>query len=274
MKNLKDRVVLVTGASGGIGRATALAFAEEGSDVVLCDLREAELERVAEEIRRKGREALAVRADVAIEDDIKRLAEKAFERFGKVDVAFSNAGIALSGQTHLLEKADWEKVMNVNFYGAVHVFMYFVRPMVQRREGHFVVNSSGFGLTGAPYNTLYSTSKFALVGMTECLRAELAQYHVGVTTLCGGVVQTDIFRNAELKGFDEKARDVFNFFQGMTPETFAKIVVKAVKKNRGFVITDGMTRYSYMLKRCSPALFELWIRQLPRFSRRYLKEEG
>jgi NAD(P)-dependent dehydrogenase (short-subunit alcohol dehydrogenase family) len=274
MKNLKDRVVLVTGASGGIGRAAALAFAEEGSDVVLCARREAELERVAEEIRRKGRQALAVRADVAIEDDIKRLAEKAFERFGKVDVAFSNAGIALNGQTHLLEKADWEKVMNVNFYGAVHVFMYFVRPMVERREGHFVVNSSGFGLTGAPYNTLYSTSKFALVGMTECLRAELAQYHVGVTTLCGGVVQTDIFRNAELKGFDEKARDVFNFFRGMTPEKFAQIVVKAVKKNKGFVITDGMTRYSYLLKRCSPALFELWIRQLPRFSRRYLKEEG
>ena len=176
----------------------------------------------------------------------------------------------MNAQTHLLERADWDKVMNANFYGAVHVLRYFVRPMVERREGHFIVNSSGFGLTGAPYNTLYSTSKFALVGMTECLRAEISQHNVGVTTLCGGVVQTDIFNSAELKGFDEKARDSLTAFKGMPPEKFAQIVIKAVKKNKGFVITDGMTRYSYLFKRCSPALFELWIRQMTRFSKKYL----
>lgn len=274
MRNLRDRVVMVTGAGGGIGRAAALAFATEGCDIVVCDVREQELGQVAEEIRRRGREALAVRTDVGKEKEVKTLAEKAFARFGKVDIAFSNAGIAVTGQTQLLEKADWEKVMNVNFYGAVHVFLYFVRPMVERREGHFVVNSSGFGLTGAPYNTAYSTSKFALVGMTECMRAELAQYNVGVTTLCAGVVQTDIFKRAELKGFDEKARYALQFLKGMSPETFAGIVVKAVKRNKGFVITDAMTRYSYMFKRCSPTLFEFWIRQMGRFSKRYLKEGG
>jgi NAD(P)-dependent dehydrogenase (short-subunit alcohol dehydrogenase family) len=271
MKDLNGRVAMVTGASSGIGRATALAFADEGCDVVICARREAELEQVAEKIRAKGRRALAVPTDVGKEEDVKALAEKSFAEFGKVDIAFSNAGIALNAQTHLLEKADWEKVMNVNFYGAVHVVRYFVRPMVERREGHFVVNSSGFGLTGAPYNTLYSTSKYALVGMTECLRAELAQHKVGVTTLCGGVVQTDIFANAELRGFDEKARDALKFFKGMAPEKFAQIVVNAVKKNKGFLITDGMTKYSYMFKRYSPALFELWIRQLPRFSKKYLQ---
>lgn len=274
MRNLRDRVVMVTGAGGGIGKATALAFATEGCDIVVCDVREQELGQVAEEIRRRGREALAVRTDVGKEEEVKTLAEKAFARFGKVDIAFSNAGIAVTGQTQLLEKADWEKVMNVNFYGAVHVFLYFVRPMVERREGHFVVNSSGFGLTGAPYNTAYSTSKFALVGMTECMRAELAQYNVGVTTLCAGVVQTDIFKRAELKGFDEKARYALQFLKGMSPEEFAGIVVKAVKRNKGFVITDAMTRYSYMFKRCSPTLFEFWIRQMGRFSKRYLKECG
>lgn len=274
MRTLQGKVVMVTGASGGIGRATALAFADEGCDLVICGRRERELDVVSEEIRRRGREALAVRADVGREEEIKALAEKAFARFGKVDIAFSNAGIALTGQTRLFEKADWEKVVNVNFYGAVHVFLYFVRPMVERREGHFVVNASGFGLTGAPYNTLYSTSKFALVGMTECLRAELAQYHVGVTTLCSGVVQTDIFRNAELKGFDEKARDALQLFKGMSPEKFAQIVVKAVRQNRGLVLTDAMTRYAYRFKRFSPALFELWIRQMPRFSRKYLRQDA
>ncbi len=272
MKNLQGRVAMVTGASGGIGKATALAFADEGCDVVICARREAELEEVADQIRAKGRRALAVPTDVGKEEDVEALSKKAFAEFGKVDIAFSNAGIALNAQTHLLEKADWEKVMNVNFYGAVHVVRHFVRPMVERREGHLVVNSSGFGLTGAPYNTTYSTSKFALVGMTECLRAEVAQHNVGVTTLCGGVVETDIFKNAELKGFDEKARDALNMFKGMTPDKFARIVIKAVKKNKGFVITDAMTKYSHMFKRYSPGLFELWIRQMPRFSKKYLQD--
>jgi len=273
MKNLQGRVAMITGASGGIGRATALAFADEGCDVVICARREAELNEVADQIRAKGRQALAVPTDVGKEEDVKACAEKAFAEFGKVDIAFSNAGIAVNAQSHLLEKADWEKTMNANFYGAVHVVRHFVRPMVERKEGHLVVNSSGFGLTGAPYNTMYSTSKFALVGMTECLRAEFAQHNVRVTTLCGGVVHTDIFKNAELKGFDEKARDSLDMFKGMSPEKFAGIVVNAVKKDKGFVITDGMTKYSYMFKRYSPGLFDLWIRQLPRFSKKYLVDE-
>ena len=270
MKDLKGRVVMITGANSGIGKASALAFADEGCDMVICARRKPELIQVANQIKAKGRQVLAIPTDVGKEEDVRNLAEKAFAEFGRVDVAFSNAGISLNGQTHLLEKTDWEKVMNVNFYGAVHIFRHFVRPMVERREGHFVVNSSGFGLTGAPYNTLYSTSKYALVGMTECVRAELAQYNVGVTTLCGGVVQTDIFKNAELRGFDEKARDFFNFVKGMPPEKFAKIVLNAVKKNKGFVITDAMTKYSFGFKRYFPGLWELYIRQMPRFSKRFI----
>ena len=136
MKNLQGRVVMVTGASGGIGRATALAFADEGCDVVICARREGELNDVADQIRAKGRRALAVPTDVGKEEDVKSCAEKAFAEFGKVDIAFSNAGIAVNAQSHLLEKADWEKTMNANFYGAVHVVRYFVRPMVERKEGH------------------------------------------------------------------------------------------------------------------------------------------
>ncbi len=272
MKNLEGRVVMVTGASGGIGKACALAFADEGCDVVIFARRQSVLEEVADQIRAKGRRALAVAGDVGKEEDVRDAAEKAFAEFGKVDIAFSNAGISINAQTHLLEKSDWEKVINTNMYGAVHVIRYFVRPMVERREGHLVVNSSGYGLTGSPYNTMYVTSKFALVGMTESLRAEVAQYNVGVTTLCGGVVNTDIFTNAELIGFKEESRDLLKYFKGMEPEKFAQIVVKAVKKNKGFLITDGMTRYSYAFKRMSPAMFELWIKQFTRFSKRYLED--
>ncbi len=272
MKDLKDRVVMITGTTSGIGRACALAFADEGCNLVICARRKDELEKVADIIRNKGRRVLAIPTDVSKENQVKKLAEKAFEEFGKVDIAMSNAGIAMPAQTHLLEKADWEKVMGINFYGAVHVVRYFLQPMVERREGHIIVNASGFGLTGAPYNTLYSTSKYALIGFTECLRAEMAQFDVGVTTLCSSVVNTSIFENAELKGFNEKARDLVGYIKGMSPETFAKMVIKAVKKDKGFMIMDAMTRMSWGFKRLSPKAFEVWLRQMPKFSNRYLEQ--
>jgi NAD(P)-dependent dehydrogenase (short-subunit alcohol dehydrogenase family) len=116
MKDLKGRVVLITGASGGIGKAFALAVADEGCDVVLCARREKELNEVVAAIRKKGRKALVVPTDVAVAEQMKDLAKKAFKEFGKVDIVFCNAGIGWTGPTHLMTKTDWDTVYNVNFF--------------------------------------------------------------------------------------------------------------------------------------------------------------
>ncbi len=272
MKNLKDRVVMVTGASSGIGRTCAIAFAEQGCDLVICARREKELNEVAEEIKSKGRDVLAMTVDVAIEDEVKKLAEAAFKKFGKVDIVMSNAGIAMPGPTHELEKADWEKVMNVNFYGCIHVVRYFVPPMVERKEGHLVVNSSGWGLMGGAYNSLYVTSKHALIGFSECLRAEMVQHNVGVTTLAAGVVKTDIFTTAEMKGFKESTRELAGKLGGMTTEKFAKKTIRNVKRNRGLKIMTYDTRIMWYFKRLFPRTFELFLSLFARFSTRYMED--
>lgn len=276
MRNLKDRVVMITGASSGIGRTCALAFAKQGCNLVICARREKELNEVAEEIKAMGRDVLAMTADVAKEEDIKKLAEAAFEKFGKVDIAMSNAGIAMPAETHKLEKADWEKVMNTNFYGCVHVVRYFVPPMVERKEGHLIVNASGWGLMGAGYNTLYVTSKHALIGYSECLRAELAQHKVGVTTLAAGYIKTEIFSKAEMKGFkseiQEGTKSLLEKLPGMTTERFAKKVIRAVKWNRGLRVLTMDSRVMWYFKRMFPKTFEAFLALFARFSNRFLDE--
>lgn len=274
MRKLKGRVVMITGASSGIGKACALAFAREGCDLVICARRQKELDEVAEQIKAMGRKVLAMTVDVAKENDVKKLAEAAFKQFGKVDIAMSNAGIAMPAETHKLEKSDWEKVMNTNFYGCVHVVRYFVAPMVERREGHLLVNSSGWGLMGGPFNTLYVTSKHALIGYSESLRAEIAQYNVGVTTLAAGYIKTDIFTKAELKGFKSSVGDGVNNLLGKmpgpTPESFAKKVVRAVKWNRGLRVMTIDSKVMWYFKRAFPRTFEWFLAIFARFSNRFL----
>jgi len=270
MKRLQDRVMLVTGAAGGIGRACALAFAGRGCDLVLCDIDEPGLGRVAEEVRSKGRRALAVRADVSREEEVRGVAEQAFSTFGRVDIAMSNAGIALVAPTHTLERADWDRIMGVNFFGAVHVIRHFLPPMVQRKEGHLVVTASGMGLTGMPFAATYTASKFALVGLTEALRAEMAVHRVGVTTLCPAVVKTAIFETAELRGFSEKARE--NLMGGMSPERFARIVLKGVTKNKGLMVISGLTKTTYGLKRISPDLYQFVLNGWAKLGNKFMEE--
>jgi len=271
MKRLQDRVMVITGAAGGIGRGCALEFAERGCHLVLCGIDEPGLSRVAEEVRRKGRRALPVKVDVSKEEDVKNAADKAFSEFGKVDIAMSNAGIALVAPAHTLERADWERTMGVNFFGATHVIRHFLPAMVERKEGHLVVTSSGMGLTGMPYAATYTASKFALVGLTECLRAEMAVHNVGVTTLCPAVVKTAIFEKAEMRGFPEKARD--NLIGGMSPEKFARIVVKGVQKNKGLMVISGLTKTTYGLKRLSPTLYQFMLKEWAKLGNKFIEKE-
>jgi len=267
MKNLRDRVAMVTGAASGIGKATSLALADEGCHLVLCDIQEEALEEVAGAVRKRGREVLAQRCDVSREADVKRLAAAAFKRFGKVDIAMSNAGIAVGGQSHLLEKSHWDRVLGVNLWGAIHTLIHFVRPMVERKEGHWVVTASGMGLVAFPYMATYTTSKFALVGLTECVRAELAAHHVGVTTLCPAVVRTPIFQNVEMIGFQDRIREMVHLTGGMSPERFARKVVKAIQANKGFVMFSALTRVTYGIKRLSPFLHEKGLEHVSRLAR-------
>lgn len=257
MKDLSNRVVLVTGASGGLGEACAMAFAAEGCDLVLAARRADELERVAARIRALGRTALAVPTDVATESQVRELADKAFAAFGKVDIVICNAGIGWTGPTHRMDHDDWGKVLGVNLYGVIDVIRFFTPPMIARRDGHIVIMSSAFGITGIPFGTLYSTSKSALIALGECLRSEMYRHRIGVTTICPGLIESDLIKNTHFKNVDEKARALSNMVKPMPADKFALRVVAAVRKNKGLVVITGLANCMWYAKRISQRFYEL-----------------
>lgn len=256
MKDLKDKVVVITGASGGIGKACALAFAEEGCHVVVCARRRDELEKVASEIRAKGRKALAIPTDVSNENQVKAMATETFKQFGRVDILVCNAGFGWTGPTHLMERSDWDKVFNTNFFGVVHCIRHFAPQMTREERGHIVIISSIFGITCIPFGTLYASSKAALIALGECLRSELRRYHVGVTTVCPGYIESELITNTHFKKVDEEARSLAALVKPMPVEKCTRLIIRAVKKNQGVIVITLLAKFFWLCKRLSQRLYE------------------
>ncbi len=176
------KTVLVTGASSGIGRETALAFAGAGANAVLVARRPAALAKVAKQVRAAGVEALTVATDVTDPTAVATCFRKAVQRFGSVDIVVNNAGVLLPAKVADLDPADLQRMLDVNLFGALHVLQAAVKQMQQQESGGHIVNVASLaGRRG--YSPLggYSASKFALVGLTEALRTELMGSNVGVS---------------------------------------------------------------------------------------------
>lgn len=192
-KGMTNRpVIIVTGASGGIGEAAAILFSQRGYDVVLAARREDKLVMLSEGIKRNGGDALPVTVDVTDPNDIERLVQKTMERFGRVDVLFNNAGL---GELNWLEElnplTDIKKVIDTNLSGVIWMARAVLPVMIQQRRGHIINMSSAAGLIAPPTYSVYSASKFGVKGFTEALRREVGIYGIRVSAIYPGAVKTD-----------------------------------------------------------------------------------
>ena len=269
MRDLKSKVVLVTGAGSGIGRAAALAFAAEGSRLVLCDLDQPRLDAVAAEVRAHGEVLLASKVDVASRAEMEAFADAVHSKVAAVDVLVNNAGVGLSGGLLDTTLDDWEWVLSVNLWGVIHGLHFFVPPMVKRGAGGHVVDvASGLGLVGAPGVIGYVTSKFAVVGLSESLRAELLPHRIGVSTICPGVIRTAIFSSARVRGAEAQARHprILELVAriGTEPKAVAQAMIGAVRHDRGVVPVALEAWVSWWVKRFFPWLLLPLSRLLPR----------
>ena len=192
-RELDGRVALVTGATSGIGRATALRFAEEGARVALVGRDAEALGDVAREVKGRGVEALRIKADVTVEEDARRAVGETVERFAALDVLVNAAGIISNGTVETTPLADWDAMMNVNLRTVFHL-MQLAAPHLEKRPGNVVNVSSVTGLRAFPGVLAYCVSKAGVDQLTRCAALELAPKGVRVNAVNPGVVVTDIHR--------------------------------------------------------------------------------
>ncbi|GAA3795549.1 SDR family oxidoreductase [Streptomyces coacervatus] len=255
------QLVLVTGAGSGIGRATAFAFAEAGARVVAVDRDAEAAARTAELSRLVGApESWAETTDVSDEQAMEKLAEKVATEYGVVDVLVNNAGIGLSGSFFDTSPEDWKKVLDVNLWGVIHGCRLFGKQMAERGQGGHIVNTAS-AAAYQPSKALpaYSTSKAAVLMLSECLRAELAGQGIGVSAICPGFVNTNITSTARFAGVDaeeEKRRQKKSArlygLRNYPPEKVADAILRAVVRNEAVVPVTPEARGAHLMSRFTP----------------------
>ena len=242
MKNLKDKVVVITGAGSGIGQALALNLARKGALLALSDVDETGLaETVARATQAGSPDVHSTRLDVADRAAFAAYAQAVVDHFGRVNVVVNNAGVALAGDAKDLSYEDMDWIVGVNFWGVVHGTKEFLPHLIASGDGHVVNLSSLFGLLAMPGQSAYNATKFAVRGFTEALREEMliGGHKVGVTCVHPGGIKTAIARNARVAANEDKkaTADLFDKkLARMTPEKAAEIIVRGIERNRARVL--------------------------------------
>ncbi len=260
MDDLQGKTAFITGGASGIGYGLAEAFLDQGMNVVIADIEEAALTKARIELARRSNRIHAVRLDVTDREAYKRIADEVGHVFGHLHVLCNNAGVASRGLVQNASYDDWDWTLGVNIGGVVNGIRTFLPGMIAHGEGGHVVNTSSMaGLGAAPGNVVYSTSKFAVVGLSEGLRKELAPQGIGVTVLCPAAVKTNFNRNARNRPdrFAETGTELTEEFYeladksfegGTEPREMGDLTVAAIKANAPYVLPHLEMKASYQAK--------------------------
>ena len=253
--NLHGKNAVITGAAAGIGRATALELAGEGTRLLIADIDEDGLGETRTVIEAAGGRCLAMKVDVSDERQVREMAEAAIDELGCIDILVNVAGVTLLGEIsdHSLE--DWQWIAGINFWGPIYGVHHVLGHMIERRSGHIVNVASAAGLVAMPGNGSYCSTKFGVVGFSEVLSSELYRHGIKVSLVCPAGVATDFEKNAVVRGLPQFVPGAYVKSHGRTPDYAARKIAGAIKKEKFLVIIGYEARLFYWLKRLSPFLY-------------------
>jgi short-subunit dehydrogenase len=265
MKDLKDKVVWITGASSGIGEATAYKMAKEGAKLVLSARREGELQRVKNQCQLPEGDILVLPLDVEDFESFDKMKDIVLAKFGRIDLLFNNAGISQRGGVLESTLSVFQKIININLMGVVALTKAVLPQMIKQKSGHIVVTSSLSGKLGSPMRSGYCASKHALHGFFDALRAEVFKDNIKVTMVCPGYIQTDISINAIGVDGSQHGQMDNNQANGIPVDVCASKIVKAIKANKSEIYIGGKEVLGVYLKRFFPRILErIVINQAPK----------
>jgi short-subunit dehydrogenase len=273
--DLKDKTVLITGGSRGLGLVMAREFARQGSRLVLCARDEQELEQARLDVEKFGTEVIVARCDVTNRHDVMAMVADIYTRLGSIDVLVNNAGIIQVGPLEVMTHEDFELAMQAHFWGPLNTIMAVLPSMRQKKTGRIVNISSIGGKVSVPHLVPYSASKFALVGLSKGLRAELMKEGIKVTTVCPGLMRTGSPRNADFKG---KHRFEYAWFSisdalpllTVSAENAARQIVHACKRGQAELVISVPAKIAVLFD----SLFPEAMSQMLALTNRLLPDAG
>lgn len=259
IRTFERAAAIITGGASGIGRALAGELAKRGCEVILADLQIELAEEVASEICHSGAKARAFKVDVADFSVMHHLVQDTAERAGRLDYMFNNAGIGIGGNVNHYRIEDWNQIININLRGVINGIQAAYPIMMEQGFGHIVNTASMAGLTPTPGAVGYAATKYAIVGLSQSLRAEAAPAGVRVSVICPGVIRTPILEGGKygIMRIDipaEKMQQMWEKLKPMSPEVFAGKVLNSVAKNKAIIIFPSWWRLFWWLGRLSPSL--------------------
>jgi NAD(P)-dependent dehydrogenase (short-subunit alcohol dehydrogenase family) len=251
MREFEGKTAIVTGAASGIGLGLARTFARHGMALVLCDIRKDRLETALQEVRELGARAIAMVTDVSDRTSVEAAGRAAVKEFGAVHIACNNAGVAMHGKPIAeLSAQEWDWVIGVNIHGVINGMQVFL-PLIRAQGGEgYIVNTAsigGFQVRPGWHTGAYSMTKYAVVALTEALAQDLAGMPIGVSVLCPGAVNTNIYGSAanrpeRLGGPYQRPENHFVadlIKDGLAPDDVGERVMRAMRENEFFVFTDA-----------------------------------